>query len=237
MFQVIPAIDLLDGKVVRLKQGDYKQSTVYESDPVKVAKNWQAQGAKRLHLVDLNGAKLGKPFHFEVIQKIRDQVSMQIEVGGGIRTAEDVENYLKIGITYVILGSILLKDKTLALTFLKNFPNQVIVGVDGKDGMVKAEGWTEGSSVSILDLLLELEKTGAKQTIVTDISRDGMLSGPNIKLYEEIAAKTNLQIIASGGIASLEDFRDLKKNPKIVGAISGKALYEGKFSLKEALSL
>jgi len=235
MFVVIPAIDLLENNAVRLAQGDYTHSTTYSNNAIELSKKFENSGAKRLHIVDLNGAKTGKPEHFDLISKIRKNVSMRIEVGGGIRDLQTVERYFEIGIDYLILGSMLLKNKPLAIELLKKYGEKIIVGIDGKDGLVKTEGWLENSDTPILDLLIEMQKAGAKQAIVTDISRDGMLTGPNFELYRTLGEKTKLQIIASGGVSTLEDFKNLKKIHGILGAITGKALYENRFSLEEAL--
>jgi phosphoribosylformimino-5-aminoimidazole carboxamide ribonucleotide (ProFAR) isomerase len=157
----------------------------------------------------LGGAKSGKPEHFNLIAEIRKNVSMKIELGGGIRDIQTVEKYFAIGIDYLILGSMLLKNKTLAIELLKKYGEKIIVGIDGKDGFVKTEGWLENSNTPILDLLIEMQKAGAKQAIVTDISRDGMLTGPNFELYKTLGEKTKLQIIASGGVSSLDDLKKI----------------------------
>jgi len=237
MFVVIPAIDLLENNAVRLAQGDYTHSITYSSNAVEVSKDFEKAGAKRLHIVDLGGAKSGRPEHFELIKQIRQNTLMKIEVGGGIRDLTTVEKYFAIGIDYLILGSMLLKNKALAVDLLKKYGEKIIVGIDGKDGFVKTEGWLENSNTPIVDLLLEMQKAGAQQAIVTDISRDGMLTGPNFELYKTLGQKTKLQIIASGGVSSLEDLKKLKQIPGILGAITGKALYENKFSLDEALKV
>jgi phosphoribosylformimino-5-aminoimidazole carboxamide ribotide isomerase len=187
--------------------------------------------------VDLNGAKTGKPEHFDLISNIRKNVSMKIEVGGGIRDTSAVEKYFELGIDYLILGSMLLKNKALAIDLLKKYGDKIIIGIDGKDGLIKTEGWLENSNTPILDLLIEMQKAGAKQAIVTDISRDGMLTSPNFELYQTLGEKTKLQIIASGGVSSLDDLKKLKKIPGVLGAITGKALYENRFSLEEALKV
>ncbi len=237
MFVVIPAIDLLDNNAVRLVQGDYTHSTTYSNNAVEVSKDFEKAGAKRLHIVDLNGAKTGKPEHFDLISNIRKNVSMKIEVGGGIRDTSAVEKYFELGIDYLILGSMLLKNKALAIDLLKKYGGKIIIGIDGKDGLIKTEGWLENSNTPILDLLIEMQKAGAQQAIVTDISRDGMLTSPNFELYQTLGEKTKLQIIASGGVSSLDDLKKLKKIPGVLGAITGKALYENRFSLEEALKV
>jgi phosphoribosylformimino-5-aminoimidazole carboxamide ribotide isomerase len=237
MFVVIPAIDLLENNAVRLVQGDYTHSTTYSNNAIELSKKFETSGTKRLHIVDLGGAKSGRPEHFELIKQIRQNTTMQIEVGGGIRDIETVEKYFKAGINYLILGSMLLKNKPLALDLLKKYGEKIIIGIDGKDGFVKTEGWLQSSNTPIVDLLLEMQKAGAKQAIVTDINRDGMLTGPNFELYKTLGQKTKLQIIASGGVSSLEDLKKLKQIPGVLGAITGKALYENKFSLEEALKV
>lgn len=237
MFQIIPAIDLLNNNAVRLTQGDYTHSTTYSNNAIELSKKFEQAGTKRLHIVDLGGAKSGKPEHFDLISQIRKNVSMKIEVGGGIRDTQTVEKYFGIGIDYLILGSMLLKNKPLAIELLKKYGEKIIVGIDGKDGFVKTEGWLENSNTPILDLLIEMQKAGAKQAIVTDISRDGMLTGPNFELYKTLGEKTKLQIIASGGVSSLDDLKKLKQISGVLGAITGKALYENKFGLEEALKI
>jgi len=237
MFQIIPAIDLLNNNAVRLAQGDYTHSTTYSNNAIELSKKFEQAGTKRLHIVDLGGAKSGKPEHFDLISQIRKNVSMKIEVGGGIRDTQTVEKYFGIGIDYLILGSMLLKNEPLAIELLKKYGEKIIVGIDGKDGFVKTEGWLENSNTPILDLLIEMQKAGAKQAIVTDISRDGMLTGPNFELYKTLGEKTKLQIIASGGVSSLDDLKKLKQISGVLGAITGKALYENKFGLEEALKI
>jgi phosphoribosylformimino-5-aminoimidazole carboxamide ribotide isomerase len=237
MFQIIPAIDLLDGKVVRLIQGDYEKQTHYSGDPVQVAQEFEAQGTKRLHVVDLDGAKAGKPINFQIISAIAKKTNLSIDVGGGIRTEKDVQYYLQAGIDFCVLGSVLLKDACLAGDLLELYGEKIIIGLDARNGMVSASGWTEDSQTPILEMAQTLEKSGAKQIIATDISRDGMLSGPSLQLYEELSAHTNLKIIASGGVSAIEDIQNLKKINNVVGAIVGKALYERKLDLSQLLSL
>lgn len=237
MFEIIPAIDLLDGKVVRLLQGDYQKQTQYSADPVQVAKEFEAQGAKRLHVVDLDGAKAGKPVNFQIIYQIAEQTGLSVDVGGGIRTENDVKYYLNAGIDFCVLGSVLLKDDCLASDLLELYGEKIIVGLDARNGMVSASGWTEDSQKPIVEMAIELEKSGAKQLIATDISKDGMMAGPSLELYQQLSHKTNLKIIASGGVSTVTDIQNLKKIPKVTGAIIGKALYEKNLDLRLLLSI
>ena len=237
MLEIIPAIDLLDGKVVRLIQGDYAKQTHYSADPIQVAQEFESLGAKRLHVVDLDGAKAGKPINFQIISAIAEKTNLSIDVGGGIRTEKDVQYYLQAGIDFCVLGSVLLKDSCLAGDLLELHGEKIIIGLDARNGMVSASGWTEDSQTPILEMAQTFEKSGAQQIIATDISRDGMLSGPSLQLYEELSAHTNLKIIASGGVSSIEDIQNLKKIKNVVGAIVGKALYERKLDLSQLLSL
>ena len=237
MLEIIPAIDLLDGKVVRLIQGDYAKQTHYSADPIQVAQEFESLGARRLHVVDLDGAKAGKPINFQIISAIAEKTKLSIDVGGGIRTEKDVQYYLQAGVHFCVLGSVLLKDACLAGDLLELYGEKIIIGLDARNGMVSASGWTEDSQTPIIEMAQTLEKAGAKQIIATDISRDGMLSGPSLELYEDLSQNTNLKIIASGGVSSVEDIENLKKIKNVVGAIVGKALYERKLDLSRLLSI
>lgn len=234
-FKVIPAIDILDGKVVRLTQGDYNQSKIYSDDPVEVAKQFEAAGIKRIHLVDLDGARRGRPVNLEVIKNIRNAVSLEIELGGGIRSEEDADILFKVGIDLLIIGSVALNDKALTKKLIDKYGKKVIIGIDAKEGMVSTEGWLKDSQVTVADLVKEMEKLGVKTIIYTDIARDGMLTGPNIEAYSALIGKADLKVIASGGISSKHDIEELKKLDNVEGVIIGRAYYEGKIKLEEIL--
>lgn len=235
MFKIIPAIDIYDGQAVRLIKGDYEQRTVYSSQPEKYAAEWSAFG--RIHLVDLNGAREGKPANIETIKKIRAATDAIIELGGGLRSNKDIKLALDLGIDKVILGSIALKDRDLTAILADKYGDKIIVGIDARHGKVAAEGWLETSEIDALTLLKEIEKIGVQEVIFTDISKDGMLQGPNFSIYEEIVPQTKIKIIASGGISSLEDIKKLKQINGLYGTIVGKALYENKISREELLNI
>ncbi|MDR1323153.1 MAG: 1-(5-phosphoribosyl)-5-[(5-phosphoribosylamino)methylideneamino]imidazole-4-carboxamide isomerase [Candidatus Margulisbacteria bacterium] len=232
MFKPIPAIDILGGQVVRLTEGDYARSKVYDADPAAVARQWQAAGARLLHLVDLDGARAGRPVNLESLTKIRAAVSCELELGGGLRTEADVAKIFSLGIDYAILGSIALKDKALTQKLVEKYADKIIIGIDARRGKVAAEGWLENSDTDALELLKEMEKLGVRKIIYTEITRDGTLSGADIALYKKLAAYTKIEIIASGGVASNADVRQLAALP-LGGVIIGKALYENKIDLKE----
>ncbi len=235
MFQIIPAIDLLGGKVVRLTKGNYDQVSTYSNDPAEVAKLYNKFAW--LHLVDLDGAKAGKPVNLEAIKNIRKAVNCKLELGGGLRTKQDIEQVLGLGIDRVILGSIALKNKPLTAELLKDFGDKIVIGIDAKNEMVSTEGWLADSQVSVFALLSEMAKLGAETIICTDINKDGLLQGPNIELYKKLVKKSGLNIIASGGVSKLEDIKNLKKIKGLTGVIVGKALYENKISLEELQTL
>lgn len=234
--RLFPAIDLFQGKAVRLFQGDYDQMTVYSDDPVGVAKHFQSLGANSLHLVDLEGAKLGTTSNFPVIRRILEETDLFTEVGGGIRNMETVESYLSLGVDRVILGTTAVTDESFLMEALNKYGVKIAVGVDLKDGYVAIRGWTEKSAVTALDFFSRMEKLGVKTIICTDISKDGAMQGPNKQLYSELSAKFDLDIIASGGVSSLEDICALKEMG-LYGAIIGKAYYTGAVDLQQALEV
>lgn len=236
---IIPAIDLKDGVCVRLEQGDFNKETVYSSDPLTVAEKWIKDGAQRLHLVDLDGAKAGSPVQKELVIKIAQTVKIPVEVGGGIRDEETVSYYLDHGVEWVILGSVAISDPGLVAAVCRKYPGRIILGVDARDGMVATDGWLKTSSINAVDLVKQAVDWGIREIIYTDISRDGMLSGPNISALEKMTAVSGVKIIASGGISSLADLMLLKAlEPRgLTGAIIGKALYSGKLELKKAITL
>lgn len=234
---VIPAIDLLEGRCVRLFQGDYGQSEVVAQDPLTQAQVWVDQGATRLHLVDLDGAKTGDPINFEVIRAVAQQVQIPVQVGGGIRSLEMVERLLSVGVDRVILGTAAVEDPDLVDRLCSQFPHQIIVGIDAKQGQVAIKGWIESTSVAALDLVRRVCQQGVNAIIYTDIQRDGTLQGPNLDQLRQVASLATVPVIASGGISSLSDLLSLLQlTPSgVTGAIVGKALYSGAISLPEAI--
>ena len=227
--QLYPAIDMKDGQCVRLRQGEFKDITVYSDAPWKVAAWWQAQGATFLHLVDLDGALAGHSVNEEAIRKIVDHVSIPIEIGGGIRSEEAVRGMLDLGVKRVIIG-------TKAVEHPKFGEDAIVAGVDARNGMVAVEGWEKVSSMTASELCLKMKGYGVKHIVYTDISRDGMLSGPNVKATKRLTDDTGLDIIASGGVSCMQDLKELHE-AGIRGAIIGKALYENRIDLKEAVML
>lgn len=229
-----PAIDLYDGKAVRLYKGDYAQMTVYSENPVEVALAFKAAGAKYMHLVDLQGAKTGKPENAETIKKLIAAFGGFVEVGGGIRNMDTVESYLALGVDRVILGTAAVKDPAFLEAALEKYGEKVAVGVDLKDGYVAIHGWTEKSDLTAEAFFDKMEQLGVKAIICTDISRDGAMQGTNRQLYKQLSEKYSMDIIASGGVSSMEDVKALKAM-NIHGAIVGKAYYTGAIDLKEAV--
>lgn len=234
---LLPAIDLKDGKVVRLYKGDYSKQTTYNLTPADVASYFEKVGADYLHLVDLNGARDGYAINQDTIKSIKSNVKIPIELGGGIRNEATVDYYLnELKIDRVILGTAALKNKDFLLAVLHKYgPEKIVVGVDIKNGKVATEGWEEESDVEYLYFLKHLENIGVKYVVVTDISKDGTLQGPNFKLYQTISAQTNLKFVVSGGISSKEDILQIAKN-NYYGCIVGKAYYDGKVNLEEVVS-
>jgi phosphoribosylformimino-5-aminoimidazole carboxamide ribotide isomerase len=234
---VIPAIDLLEGRCVRLYQGDYAQLDVYNDDPVAVAQQWVEQGATRLHLVDLDGAKAGHPVNQAVIQAIVEAVSIPVEVGGGLRDRPAVADVLGLGVRWAILGTVAVEQPELVAELCREFPGQIIVGIDARNGKVATRGWLETSEVEAIALAQQMEKLGAAAIIYTDIHRDGTMQGPNREALRELAGAIAIPIIASGGISSTIDLLNLLvlEPQGVKGAIVGKALYTGDLSLTEAL--
>ncbi|HTM62776.1 MAG TPA: 1-(5-phosphoribosyl)-5-[(5-phosphoribosylamino)methylideneamino]imidazole-4-carboxamide isomerase [Burkholderiales bacterium] len=236
---IIPAIDLKDGRCVRLKQGDMSTATVFSDDPVAMAKHWKAQGARRLHVVDLNGAVAGKPKNEKVIRDIIAAVGEQvpIQVGGGIRDLDTIESYLDAGVTYIVIGTAAVKNPGFLSDACYAFPGHIIAGLDAKDGKVAVEGWSKLTGHDVVDLAKKYEEYGIEALVYTDIGRDGMLSGVNIDATFRLAQATKTPIIASGGLNSVEDIQAVcaKLVPEgVIGAIAGRALYEGKLELKSA---
>jgi phosphoribosylformimino-5-aminoimidazole carboxamide ribotide isomerase len=234
--QVIPAIDLMNGKVVRLTRGDPKQATFYDNlgTPMEMALRWKREGAERLHIIDLDAA-FGKPDNLKVVKEITGATGLPIQVGGGIRSVEAVERLLTAGIQYVILGSLAFRDPTALTEIHRKFgTDRTIVALDNRDGMVMIEGWTSATTFSLKDALETYAKLGAKAFLITSITNDGTLSGPDLDTLEEASKWSGGGIIAAGGIGTLKDLVALK-HVGVDAAIVGKALYEGKFTLKEAI--
>ncbi len=233
---IFPAIDLFNGKAVRLYKGDYEQMTVYNDNPVSVAEDFKACGAKHIHLVDLEGAKSGVPANQSTIEKICAAFGGFVEVGGGIRNMNTVDAYINAGVDRVILGTAAVTDKAFLQNALEKHGNKIAVGVDLKDGCVAIKGWTEVSDITAKDFFEEMTSLGVSAVICTDISKDGAMQGTNRGLYKEISDMFTIDIIASGGVSSIEDIRALKEMG-IYGAIIGKAYYTGAIDLKKAVEV
>lgn len=239
-FEIIPAIDILNGKCVRLTQGDYEQVEEFSTDPLNIAKKWIDEGAKRLHIVDLDGAKDGSPVNKDLIIKLAKDTKVEIEVGGGIRTLDSIKEYINEGINYLILGTKAFQDKDFLDKALEMFGEKIIIGLDMKNNKVALSGWIETKEMDLESLKTYLY--GVKQIIYTDISKDGMLTGPNFKSVKEVSTSLKSEIIVSGGIAKIEDIVELLKLKKngfanISGVILGKSLYKGTINLNSAVQL
>lgn len=233
--QLYPAIDLKDGQCVRLKQGEFKEITVYSQKPEEVAALWQSQGATFLHLVDLDGALAGRSVNEKIIKKIADTVSVPIEIGGGIRSEEAIESMLSLGAARVIIGTKAVENPEFIRDMVKKFgQDRIVAGVDAKDGMVAVEGWEKISGITASELCNRMKEYGVRHIVYTDISRDGMLTGPNVEYTKKLTEETGMDIIASGGMSSMEDLRQLY-HAGVRGAIIGKALYEKRIDLMEAI--
>lgn len=235
---IIPAIDLRDGKCVRLFQGRGDEETVYSDDPVKVALRWQSKGAGYLHLVDLDGAFEGQPRNLPVVEKIVRAVDIPAELGGGIRAFEDIEKILGMGIERAILGTMAISDRWLVRKAVRRFgAERIVVGIDARDGRVAIKGWEEVTGTPLVELVRAVKELGIERVIYTDIGRDGTMAGPNLEATKQLAAKTGMKVIASGGVSSLEQIRELKEFEGfgVEAVIVGKALYEGRLDLEEAI--
>jgi len=234
---VIPAIDLLNGKCVRLYQGDYDQAEVFNEDPVAMAQQWVNQGATRLHLVDLDGAKAGYPVNLEVISAIVRALEIPIQVGGGLRDRQSVADLLSTGVQCAILGTVAVEKPELVAELCREFPGQIIVGIDARNGRVATKGWLETSEVIATELAERMAQLGTAAIIYTDIHRDGTMQGPNLEALRELAAVVSIPVIASGGVSSVTDLLSLLalESQGVTGAIVGRALYTGDVSLKEAI--
>lgn len=234
---IIPAIDLSHGQVVRLRQGDMAERTVYSSDPAAVARRFQDEGAEILHVVDLDGAMAGEPRNLSALEAIARAVDIPIQFGGGMRTIEAMEQALNIGVRWIILGTAALTGRPLLGEAINSFGDAVIVALDARDGRVAIEGWQKTSSVDVVDLAREVEAMGVRRLLCTDISTDGMLRGPNLAGLRRIAEAVQVPIIASGGVSSVDHVRALRglEPLGIIGVVVGRALYEGRLSLPEAI--
>ncbi|MEW6481543.1 MAG: 1-(5-phosphoribosyl)-5-[(5-phosphoribosylamino)methylideneamino]imidazole-4-carboxamide isomerase [bacterium] len=234
---IYPAIDIREGRVIRLIQGDFKKERVYSEDPVEVAFGWKEKGAESLHIVDLDGAFFGKPQNLEIIQKIVDKVGIPVQMGGGIRNFEILENVMDIGVARAVLGTSAILDELFLRKALLRFSERILVGLDVKGGKIAISGWQRLTEYKLEELLLKMADFGLKEAIITDIERDGMMNGPNISLIEGLLKNVkNVKLIASGGISTMSDIMHLSRLP-ISGVIIGKALYEGKIDLSGMVKL
>ncbi|MEH6557937.1 MAG: 1-(5-phosphoribosyl)-5-[(5-phosphoribosylamino)methylideneamino]imidazole-4-carboxamide isomerase [Oceanicoccus sp.] len=236
---IIPAIDLKDGACVRLRQGLMDDSTVYGDNPVEMAKRWVEAGTRRLHLVDLNGAFDGKPINGDAVTAIaKAYPDLPIQIGGGIRNLETIEHYIDAGVDYLIIGTKAVKDPAFVSAACKAFPGRIIIGLDAKDGLVATDGWAEVSDIKATELAKRFEQDGVESIVYTDISRDGMMQGVNVEQTVAMARASSIPVIASGGITNMDDIRALKlvEGEGILGAITGRAIYEGTLDVSEAQS-
>lgn len=232
--RIYPAIDIKEGQCVRLQQGRFDSVTVYNDNPIEVAEKWVNSGATYIHIVDLDGARLGKSFTNEIIKKIIDTYDIPIQTGGGIRNMRDIEEKINIGVSRVIIGTAAVKTPELVKEAVNIYGDKIAVGIDASNGMVAVEGWENVSNINAIELCLKMKKYGVKTIIYTDISKDGMMKGPNIDSTKEIIEKTKLDIIASGGISNVNDIENVN-NIHASGLIIGKALYKGLIDLKDVI--
>ncbi|MBL7882930.1 MAG: 1-(5-phosphoribosyl)-5-[(5-phosphoribosylamino)methylideneamino]imidazole-4-carboxamide isomerase [Bacteroidia bacterium] len=233
-FEIIPAIDLIDGKCVRLSQGDYAQKIIYNEQPLEVAKMFEEIGIKRLHLVDLDGAKKGAVVNQKVLETIASKTKLTIDFGGGIKTNESIQSVFEAGAHMATLGSIAVKNKSLFFSWIKKYgANKIMLGADVKDEKIAVGGWLESTDISIIDFIQENLSNGIENIFCTDISKDGLLQGPGIELYKKIISHfPSIQLIASGGVSNIKDLNELKATG-CTGVIIGKAIYEGRITIKE----
>ncbi len=231
---VYPAIDIINGKCVRLVQGSYSEVTVFGDSPVEMALKWESQGAGYLHLVDLDAARSGNTENHEIIKQVARTLKIPVQVGGGIRSLDTIESLLSGGLSRVILGTSAVNDQEMLKTAIKEYNEKIVVGIDAKDGMVAIHGWEKTSDLTAVAFARKVEELGAKTVIYTDIARDGMLKGPNLAAMSEMAKAVGISVIASGGVSCLKDITDLKSTG-VSGVIVGKALYTGNLELKAAI--
>ena len=234
---IIPAIDLKDGKCVRLLQGKKEEVTVYSDDPPSMAKHWQELGGELLHVVDLDGAFTGEQHNFSKIKAIREAIDIPIEVGGGIRDIDRIEKLIDLGVDRTIIGTSAAKDPDMVREACKKYPGKVLVGIDAKDGKVAVKGWVEVTKLDAIEFAKQMQDAGAAGIIYTDISRDGMLTGPNIEAMATMVKSVEIPVIASGGVSKLDDIKSLMQINNLWGVITGKALYSGAMDLREAIKL
>ena len=235
---VIPAIDLKEGKCVRLREGKMDEETIFSDDPLSTAASWFSQGAELLHIVDLDGAVSGKPMNQEIIFDIASHFpEKRIQIGGGIRNFQSATQYLEQGIERVIMGTAAIEDPEMLREFCNSYPNRLVLGIDALHGQVKTQGWLKGSSITPLELVKDFDGEPIAAVIFTDISKDGMMSGPNVNATLELAKQTDIPVIASGGVSSLEHLKQLSNDNILFGAICGRALYESAFTYSEALEV
>jgi phosphoribosylformimino-5-aminoimidazole carboxamide ribotide isomerase len=235
-FIIYPAIDLIDGKCIRLTQGDYSRVKVYSEDPLEIANSFAQAGAQWIHIVDLDAAKTGIPTNHRIIARIAEQTGLKVQTGGGIRTMEVLLRILDSSVCCAILGTAAIRDRKFTLEALKHFASRVVIGIDAKNGKVAADGWTSESEYDAVDFAKAMEQSGARRIVYTDISRDGMLQGTNMEGLKTMISETSLEVIASGGIGSGADVR-MVKEAGAFGVIIGKALYEGKVDLRQCLQI
>ncbi len=233
---IYPAIDIKDGKCVRLVQGKFDSVTTYSDEPFTMALKWASCGAEYLHVVDLDGARTGRPINHELIGKISSSIDIPVQIGGGIRSFETIEDLFNRGVSRVILGTSVVKNPELVEKALRKFKNKIAIGIDAKGGKVSVDGWEKNSDVDALELAKKVESIGAVTIIYTDISRDGMLKGPNLFAMERMATSVGIDVIASGGVGCLEDVKNLKETG-VFGVIIGKALYTGNVDLTQAIKI
>lgn len=231
---IYPAIDIMRGRCVRLVQGQFSRETIYADNPVEMALKWESMGAKYLHVIDLDGARTGKPQNAPIVIEMAAKLGIPMQLGGGIRTMDTIGIFISKGVERVILGTSAVKNEKFVKEALKVFSDNIVIGIDAKDGMVAMEGWEETSEFTSVDFAKKMEELGARTIIYTDISRDGMLSGPNFKAIEEMLNAVDMEIIASGGVSSLEDIKNLK-SIGASGVIIGKALYTADIDIVQAL--
>jgi len=231
---IYPAVDIKDGRCVRLLQGEFYKVTVYSDDPLEMALKWESLGAEYLHVVDLDGARTGEPKNISITSKIAAKLNIPVQLGGGIRSIETIEKVISMGIRRVILGTSAVKNPDLVKQAVENFRENIVIGIDAKDGKVAIDGWEKTSEFTAIDFANKMVELGAKTIIYTDISRDGMLTGPNLDAMREMAQSVDAEIIASGGVSNLKDIKNLKETG-VSGVIVGKALYTGNVDLQEAI--
>jgi phosphoribosylformimino-5-aminoimidazole carboxamide ribotide isomerase len=239
--QIIPAIDIRNGKCIRLIQGDVRDETIYSKEPVAVAKLWQVQGAKLIHVIDIDGALTGQPKNIDIIMKIIKNLKIKIQVGGGLRDEKNIKKYLRADVKRVILSTSVITNEKFLENILEKYKEKIVVGVDAKGERLAVKGWKDMTNIKVIDFIKKIERLGVKRIIYTDIKRDGVLKGPNIKGIINILKNTSMKVIVSGGISRIKNIKRLmeleKKYPNLEGVIIGKALYTGNIDLKEAIKL